>query len=88
MIASATLTIGDKVFRIGEEARTPRGAGTIIGLDPFADTEIVVRFPDGSVVWYSFCEVNAPDRLFTCEGCGRETPVRANGLGPCCFGKE
>ena len=60
-IAPATLTIASSTFRTGERVTTPRGAGTIIGLDPFGDEEIGVRLDDAPLVWFSFLDVMVVD---------------------------
>jgi hypothetical protein len=90
-IAKAKLTIGGKTFETGDPVTTPEGQGTVVGLDPFADEEIGVRLACGDVAWFAFQAVdpvNPPERLFTCGACGRETAILANGIGPCCFGKD
>ena len=65
----ATLMIDGRTFTIGEAIQTPRGAGVVIGLDPFADTEIGVRLADGAIAWFAFREFN-PQR-FICDACGQ-----------------
>ena len=88
-MTQATLTIASKTFRVGDQASTPRGTGAIVGLDPFGEEEIGVQFSeDSGVLWFSFREVDNPPHLFTCGACGRETAILANGIGPCCFGKD
>lgn len=67
--ANATLTIDNRTFTTGEAIQTPRGAGVIVGLDPFADTEIGVRLADGAIAWFAFREFN-PQR-FICDACGQ-----------------
>lgn len=54
---STTLAIGGKVFRTGDRAVTPEGAGEVKGLDPFADEEIGVRLDDGRFLWFSCRDV-------------------------------
>jgi hypothetical protein len=84
---SATMTIGDRSFHEGQRVRTPRGEGTIIGLDPFADAEIGVRLGGEPLVWFSFREIDQVHML-TCEACGRDAGFLANGIGTCCWGKD
>lgn len=56
-LAQATLTIANVTYKIGDSAETPDGAGVIIGLDPFSDTEIAIRFEGGAIRWYSWVDV-------------------------------
>lgn len=85
---STQLTIGGATFREGDRVKTPRGHGRIIGLDPFANTEIGVQIDGDNLVWFGFRDVEYQGPTLTCEACGQPTHMTSNGIGICCWGKD